>query len=100
MPKKFLFPNAKPKFESEWRVAQAAKRSDERWIAVSCLVRVPGIEPGSTAWEAVILPLNYTRICTMPKLVFGLGKHGSDTAWSLPGRELDQRTLNYTRRAA
>jgi hypothetical protein len=24
--------------------------------------RVKGIEPSSTAWKAVVLPLNYTRI--------------------------------------
>lgn len=31
-------------------------------ILASVLVRVPGIEPGSIAWEAIILPLNHTRI--------------------------------------
>lgn len=27
-----------------------------------CLKRVTGIEPVTTAWKAVVLPLNYTRI--------------------------------------
>ena len=29
--------------------------------------RVKGIEPSSKAWEAFILPLNYTRKCKAPK---------------------------------
>ena len=27
--------------------------------------RVQGIEPSSKAWEAFVLPLNYTRVLTM-----------------------------------
>ena len=28
--------------------------------------RVMGIEPTLSAWEAEVLPLNYTRVCTDP----------------------------------
>ena len=28
-----------------------------------CLERVTGIEPALSAWEADVLPLNYTRTC-------------------------------------
>ena len=31
-------------------------------IAVKAMERVTGIEPVTTAWEAVVLPLNYTRV--------------------------------------
>jgi hypothetical protein len=30
--------------------------------ALSDQERVTGIEPASTAWEAVVLPMNYTRV--------------------------------------
>lgn len=29
--------------------------------------RVTGIEPAPAAWEAAVLPLNYTRECSMPE---------------------------------
>ncbi len=40
--------------------------------------RVMGIEPTSTAWKAVVLPLNYTRATDM------VGKTGFEpaTSWS------------------
>ena len=37
-------------------------RSD---IAPACLERVMGIEPTYAAWEAAVLPLNYTRILAL-----------------------------------
>ena len=27
------------------------------------VVRAPGIEPGTPAWKAGVLPLNYARVC-------------------------------------
>ena len=37
---------------------------------ISELERVKGIEPSYSAWEADVLPLNYTRIeCIIPRLV-------------------------------
>ena len=30
--------------------------------------RVEGIEPSTKAWEAFVLPLNYTRVLHVPKL--------------------------------
>ena len=35
------------------------------WPVCGCLERVKGIEPTRPAWEAGVLPLNYTRICMM-----------------------------------
>jgi hypothetical protein len=32
-----------------------------------CLERVMGIEPTLFAWEAKVLPLNYTRVCLIVK---------------------------------
>ena len=37
--------------------AQSKKRPD----GALCLERVKGIEPSYAAWEAAVLPLNYTR---------------------------------------
>jgi hypothetical protein len=34
---------------------------DEIWIFRGILERVKGIEPSYAAWEAAVLPLNYTR---------------------------------------
>lgn len=34
--------------------------------------RVKGIEPSYEAWEAAVLPLNYTRICGRAKRRLGL----------------------------
>jgi hypothetical protein len=31
------------------------------------LERVKGIEPSSEAWEAAVLPLNYTRVCFLQR---------------------------------
>ena len=36
---------------------------DEIWIFRGALERVKGIEPSYAAWEAAVLPLNYTREC-------------------------------------
>ena len=33
-----------------------------RWLPVTHLERVMGIEPTSSAWKAEVLPLNYTRL--------------------------------------
>lgn len=47
-----------------------------KWRFVSGFsVRVGRIELPPDAWEASILPLNYTRICTTPFSSVGLGKH-------------------------
>lgn len=35
----------------------------EGYSNVPVMVRVRGIEPRSNAWEALVLPLNYTRYC-------------------------------------
>ncbi len=32
-----------------------------RWLVLAGLERVMGIEPTLAAWEAAVLPLNYTR---------------------------------------
>jgi sulfur carrier protein len=34
--------------------------------------RVKGIEPSYAAWEAAVLPLNYTRVLTVRTLQYGL----------------------------
>ena len=34
----------------------------EIWISRGVLERVNGIEPSYAAWEAAVLPLNYTRV--------------------------------------
>ena len=43
--------------------------------AMLALERVTGIEPALSAWEADVLPLNYTRV----------RPHGERTAMSVPG---------------
>ena len=45
------------------------------WIAM--LERVKGIEPSYAAWEAAVLPLNYTRVGTGPGLSSNMQPHGS-----------------------
>ncbi|GEM_PF-7081131 len=49
-------------------------------------MRGPGIEPGSTGWKPVILPLNYPRIHQIAKSC--LIKFTASTLWkySAPGR--------------
>ena len=37
----------------------------------SILVRKPGLEPGTAAWRATILPLNYFRMVIMPRVELG-----------------------------
>lgn len=32
-------------------------------------VRAPGIEPGRTAWKAIVLPLNHARICSCSETI-------------------------------
>ncbi len=47
-------------------VARAEHSSVEHFAQSSTSVimeRVMGIEPTSKAWEAFVLPLNYTRLC-------------------------------------
>ena len=39
-----------------------AERNANQRIEVGKLERVMGIEPTSKAWEALVLPLNYTRV--------------------------------------
>ena len=51
------------------------------------LERVKGIEPSSKAWEAFVLPLNYTRC------VVHSGWHYSDVAWILFGFCLNMMRL-------
>lgn len=46
------------------------------------LERVKGIEPSYAAWEAAVLPLNYTRI----PLLYNL----PDRAWQSPPRPADR----------
>ena len=41
-----------------WRKKTAVRISDGGFF----LERIMGIEPASTAWEAVVLPMNYIRI--------------------------------------
>jgi hypothetical protein len=45
------------------RVQRAAQKanSPKQWIYGSAVERVKGIEPSYAAWEAAVLPLNYTR---------------------------------------
>lgn len=44
-----------------------SKQSPTRWDKASVeLERVEGIEPSSTAWKAVALPLSYTRVTGIP----------------------------------
>ena len=31
-------------------------------VSKTAIMRVPGFEPGSQAWEACVLPLDYTRL--------------------------------------
>ena len=48
-----------------WRLSGMASCSiswDEIWICRGILERVKGIEPSYAAWEAAVLPLNYTRV--------------------------------------
>src|SRR3569833_3339191 len=40
------------------------------------MVRVKGIEPSSSAWKAVALPLSYTRIGSLLSLVMTIAKDG------------------------
>ena len=40
--------------------------------------RVKGIEPSSTAWKAVVLPLNYTRKYS----IYGAGRNRTADTWS------------------
>ena len=55
-------------------------------IGIGRLERVMGIEPTSRAWEAFVLPLNYTRL--RRGFYCGLGPPGSppDAADALPAR--------------
>ena len=39
----------------------AQNKSPEGLVALFCVERVRGIEPLYEAWEAAVLPLNYTR---------------------------------------
>ena len=41
---------------------------------LSFLERIMGIEPTSTAWEAVVLPMNYIRIFVAKVLYQNFGK--------------------------
>ena len=43
-------------------------------VGVAGMERVMGIEPTSKAWEAFVLPLNYTRTCVLSNSV---SKHSS-----------------------
>jgi hypothetical protein len=42
--------------------AHMAERNANQRIEVEKLERAMGIEPTSKAWEALVLPLNYTRV--------------------------------------
>jgi hypothetical protein len=42
-----------------------AERSGNEDKLVEKLERVMGIEPTSKAWEALVLPLNYTRVVNL-----------------------------------
>jgi hypothetical protein len=44
-----------------WAVALLATAEASTAVVPSCLERVMGIEPTSSAWKAEVLPLNYTR---------------------------------------
>ena len=33
-------------------------------LANACGMRMPGVEPGSQAWEACMIPLHYMRFCS------------------------------------
>ena len=49
--------------EDAWQTAEDA------WLPRSALhvheqMRTPGVEPGSQAWEACMMPLHYVRHCT------------------------------------
>src|SRR3546814_14306089 len=44
------------------RIAQRSRRRSVRPWATDSIERVTGIEPAFSAWEADVLPLNYTRV--------------------------------------
>ena len=48
-----------------WCIFSKTKKHEDPFVGNSCfsfLVRVKGVEPSYPAWEAGVLPLNYTRI--------------------------------------
>ena len=44
-----------------WQSCSGRKRLSRR--GGGCEVRMPGVEPGSQAWEACMIPLHYMRCC-------------------------------------
>ena len=44
------------------KTAETFKDPHHERRAPACLERVKGIEPSYEAWEAAVLPLNYTRV--------------------------------------
>ncbi len=44
-----------------YRLSYIGTQNGDESVSVRCLERVMGIEPTLPAWEAGVLPLNYTR---------------------------------------
>jgi hypothetical protein len=61
------------------RALLMASMSDSDMKSKSSLERVMGIEPTLAAWEAAVLPLNYTRRSVLGTPATGSGDRGSVT---------------------
>ena len=75
---------------------------NERMLLLKVMERVMGIEPTLVAWEATVLPLNYTRkLCRVPLVYNRQGRTvepnwtDSATTWrvDLPMRLLEVRAV-------
>ena len=69
--------NTLERLGKRWKCLHFCLNFDDSWteIIVSCSLsgreRVKGIEPSYAAWEAAVLPLNYTRGEVIPKTLPG-----------------------------
>ena len=78
------------------QVSQSKLRthSGRQVMGIICFLRMPGVEPGSQAWEACMMPLHYMRHA---RLRGGVGGRG---AWQPAGFRTTAAMFQGTRRGS